>query len=264
MQNKLNKEIFFEKTKINIKKKLQKVDQKIINISLIIDKLPKNINELYEQLRIITDLRLPTLDQYTNIKQYCQICLFDIDNKLNIDNLEILESLNINKENKKEIKQIIQENIGFELDNDNKDIILDMSKNILNLIEFKEKLEKILEKLFLENYINFYKLTDIKIACKMLEIAGSFERLASMPASTIQLIGSEKSFFKALKMNTKTPKYGILYNHPLIQNLSKKNKGRFARTLASKISIALKSDLNKSETYNELLIKLNKKLEQLK
>ncbi len=260
----LDSEKFFNKTKINIKEKLEKADQKIINISLIVDKIPKNINELSEQLRIIADLRLPTLDQYTTIKQHCEICLLDINNKISKSNFEELESLSITNDNLKHIKQIILEDIGIEIDTDYKNIIEEMCTNILNLIKLKDNLENILEKLFLENYINFYKLTNIKIASKMLEIAGSFKRLVSMPASTIQLLGSEKSFFKALKTHKNTPKYGVLYNHPSMQSLSKRNKGRFARTIAAKISIALKSDFNKTEIYPELLKKLNNKLEQYK
>jgi nucleolar protein 56 len=97
----------------------------------------------------------------------------------------------------------------------------------------------------------------------MIEIAGSFERLSRYPASTIQLLGSEKSFFKALKFNKKTPKYGILYNHPLIINLTNKKKAKIARSLASKIALGLKADVEKKDISKDLINKIKTKISEI-
>ncbi len=242
----INKNKILELTKANIKKKLETTDQKIINMSLIIQKLPSNINELYEELSIITDQEYPSLDKYLTIKEYCEFY-----------------SSGTNKESK-DIKKILDSDIGIKLSKSLKKITTDLSKNILDLIKTKENLEEEIDHLTKKNYINLYTLATPKIAYKMLEIAGSFERLARFPASTVQLLGSEKSFFKALKQNKKTPKYGVIYNHPLLVNLSNKNKAKMARSLAAKISLGVKVDLEGKDISKFLEDKIKLKISELK
>ncbi len=237
----IKKKEFFEYTKKNIVKKLTSPDQRIIYLSQITNKLPEQINEMYEQLRIITDRKYPTLDSYLNIKEYCEFVYYG-------------------KKNNLKIKEIIDLDIGVGFSEKEESIIKKISKNILDMIDIKENILENIEKLFEENYKNFKEIATTTIACKMLEIAGSFKRLCEMPASTVQLLGSEKSFFSALRKHKKTPKYGVIYNHPLMVSLSNRNKGRFARTLASKIAIAVKADINKSLIYKELYKKLEKKV----
>jgi nucleolar protein 56 len=247
MSSKINKKNFLEHTKKAIKEQLEAPDQRIIYLSQVSNKLPQIINELYEQLRIISDRKYPTLDSFVSIKDYC---LFIYENN----------QKHILKENIKEVTNIIESDIGITFNDYEKKILKNISKSILDLINIKEQILLDIETQLEKNYKNFKEIATTQIACQMLEIAGSFKRLCSMPASTIQLLGAEKSFFLALRRHKKTPKYGVLYNHPLMINLSKRNKGRFARTLASKITIALKADINKSDISQEILTKLKKKI----
>lgn len=68
-----------------------------------------------------------------------------------------------------------------------------------------------------------------------------------MPSSTIQLIGAEKALFKFLHEGGKSPRFGLIYSHPFIQNSPEKLKGKIARLLASKLSIAIKMDYYSKE-----------------
>lgn len=251
--NQIKRNLFLEKVKKDIKEDLSSVDQKIISYSLILEKIPNNINELYEQLRIICDQKYPTLDNYLDIENYCQFIL-------NKD----LKTIKYDNKDEEDILRIINSDISLELNEfEEKEIINSLTKQILELIKYKNKLEEYSEKLLKENYYNFYKIATPKIAIKMLTIAGSFSRLYKFPASTIQLLGSEKSFFTALRKNKRTPKYGIIYNHKYMQTLNNKNKAKFGRLLASKISIALKADQGNTDITKELELKLNNKLKQL-
>lgn len=85
-------------------------------------------------------------------------------------------------------------------------------------------------------------ITDHKIAAELLARAGSMERLANMPASTVQLLGAEKALFKHIKFGSKPPKYGVIFKLPDVTNAQREKKGRIARTYAAKICIALKAD----------------------
>ena len=89
---------------------------------------------------------------------------------------------------------------------------------------------------------NTVYLTDEKIAAELLSKAGSLERLATMPAGTVQLLGAEKALFKHIKFGSKPPKYGVLFKMAEISNGPRDKRGRIARAYATKISIALKAD----------------------
>ncbi len=239
--------------KNKVKEKLEKADQKIINLSLIVEKLQLKINELTELLKIISDQEYPSIDQILGIKDYCRFYLLEDKTKIN--------TLNLKEE--KDILKILNYNIGITVEKDIKEITNKLCENILELIDTKEKIDLKIDTLIKENYINLYNIATPKIACKMIEIAGSFERLSRYPASTIQLLGSEKSFFKALKFNKRTPKYGILYNHPLIINLTNKKKAKIARSLASKIALGLKADVEKKDISKDLINKIKTKISEI-
>jgi nucleolar protein 56 len=105
-----------------------------------------------------------------------------------------------------------------------------------------DTLDSYIKKVSTEIMPNTTYLTDERIAAELLSKAGSLERLAVLPASTIQLLGAEKSLFKHLKFGSKPPKYGLIFKLPEISGAPKDQRGRIARLYAAKISIALKSD----------------------
>ncbi|MGC8652018.1 MAG: hypothetical protein ACP5UH_02085 [Candidatus Micrarchaeia archaeon] len=111
-----------------------------------------------------------------------------------------------------------------------------------NLYEALEALDAYIKAAANDIMPNTTYLTDEKIAAELLSKAGSLERLATMPASTIQLLGAEKALFKHIKFGSKPPKYGVLFKLPAISNGRKSARGRIARLYATKISIALKAD----------------------
>lgn len=105
-----------------------------------------------------------------------------------------------------------------------------------------QELEAYIKKASTDLMPNTTYLTDEKIAAELLSKAGSLERLATMPAGTVQLLGAEKALFKHIKFGSKPPKYGVLFKMPEISNGPRDKRGRIARAYATKISIALKAD----------------------
>ena len=255
---KINKNEMLKIAKEGIRKELTSPDQRIIALSLLSEKVPNNLNELFEALRIITDLEYPMLDSILSIKEYCLVYNLEEVNE------KTLEKVGLDKKRIKQITTIIDSEVGIKFSEKEKKLTKSLSSNILNLIEIKEVLAKEIEKLLIETYPTFTKVASSAIATKMLIISGGIARLSRFPASTIQLLGSEKSFFKALAQNKNTPKYGILFNHPLIISLPAKQKGKIARIIASKIAIGIKSDLGGKDISKELLEKINYKIKHTK
>ncbi|MBI2077629.1 MAG: NOP58 family protein [Euryarchaeota archaeon] len=80
------------------------------------------------------------------------------------------------------------------------------------------------------------------LAAKLIERAGSLERLAHLPSSTVQTLGAETSLFQHIKEHTKPPKHGLLFQHGLINTAPKWQRGRLSRVLAANALLAARID----------------------
>jgi RNA processing factor Prp31 len=81
------------------------------------------------------------------------------------------------------------------------------------------------------------------ITARLLAHAGSLQKLAMLPASTIQILGAEKALFRFKKEGGNPPKHGVIFQHHSINTAARKDRGRIARHLANKITIAIKADV---------------------
>jgi nucleolar protein 56 len=251
------KEVFLKNATFKLKKELQSPDTRIIAISQILSSLPKNINEIFEELRIIGDILYPNIEKELTIEEYVRLCSLEEVSE------SALKKISLDKTKIKKILEIQEMGLSAELEKEEKIIFINLAKNLQALLDTKKNLENLEEKLVTKNYPNFSEIATPTIACKMIEVAGSFERLSRFPSSTIQLLGAENSFFRAIRTHSKkTPKYGFIYVHPLLINLNKKDKGKFARTLSAKIVIAIKADLGGKDIRKELSEKIKNKLKK--
>ena len=80
------------------------------------------------------------------------------------------------------------------------------------------------------------------LAAKLCATARGRERLARLPASTIQVLGAEKSFFMHIRQGTPSPKHGHIFQHSWICRSPKWTRGTIARMLAAKAAIAVRAD----------------------
>jgi nucleolar protein 56 len=81
------------------------------------------------------------------------------------------------------------------------------------------------------------------IGARLISLAGGMQRMAMLPASTIQILGAEKALFRYKKEGGRPPKHGVIFQHPLVNRAPKAELGRIARLLATKISTAIKADV---------------------
>ncbi|HIG99679.1 MAG TPA: hypothetical protein HA258_03760 [Thermoplasmata archaeon] len=91
------------------------------------------------------------------------------------------------------------------------------------------------------------------IGARLIAFAGGMQRMALMPASTIQILGAEKALFRFKKEGGKPPKHGVIFQHLSINCAPKNERGKIARLLASKISTAIKADVFTKRNISEEL-----------
>jgi nucleolar protein 56 len=89
--------------------------------------------------------------------------------------------------------------------------------------------------------------------------------LARLPSGTVQILGAEKAFFHHLKTGAPSPKHGHIFMHPWISRSPRWVRGKIARMLAGKISIAAKIDAFEGEAWTEHdVVKVEERVEAIR
>jgi nucleolar protein 56 len=242
--NQLLTKINIELTKTKIKKAIEK-DHVAIQLIRIIEDIDKMTNVLMERLREFYSLHFPEMDRIVqDHRKYAKIV-----EKYGLR--EKIEDL--------ELKQIAQKSMGADFGEEEIKTVQTIAARILEFYKLRDNLSEQLEKILKEVAPNFTELAGPMLSAKLIAKAGGLERLAKMPSSAIQLMGAEKSLFRFLHGKGKSPRFGLIYNHPFVLNAPEKFKGKVARIIASKLSIAAKLDFYSKEYKGD---KLKKELEE--
>ncbi|MBW2971890.1 NOP58 family protein [Candidatus Woesearchaeota archaeon] len=208
-----------------------KADHLIIQASNNVEEIDKVANNLAKRLREWYELYNPEFSK-------------------SIESHEKFAEL-IQKKTKKELLKEVgvaeEESMGAEIDKKDLAPVMDLAAGISALFSLRAKQSEYIEKSMKQTLPNVEAMCGATIGAKLLAIAGSLEKLALFPASTIQLLGAEKALFRHIKTGAKPPKFGVIINHPLVTKAKAPEKGRAARMLADKISIAAKIDYFKGE-----------------
>ncbi|MCC7552670.1 hypothetical protein KO317_03325 [Candidatus Micrarchaeota archaeon] len=164
-------------------------------------------------------------------------------------------------------KTIVEEDIfkkNKEMSEKDKTQLLNIAKQIINLIELKNSIEKYLNEITLEMAPNISYLIGPELTAKLIASSGGIKKMGLMPASTIQVIGAEKALFKHLKSGSSPPKHGLIFQFAAVGKAPKKKRGKIARTVSSKIVIAARADaFTKNFIAKELKEEMDKKIKKI-
>ncbi len=228
-----------ELTKLDIKNSV-KIDNLLIAAISTIEELDKSINLLVKRLREWYELYNPEISKL-------------IENHEKFINTVIKKS---KEEILEQIRLYDKTSMGAEIEREHVNAIINLANHINELYRYKQSLEKYIFDIMKDICPNLLEVAGMSIGSKLIRHAGSFERLAVLPASTIQILGAEKALFRHLtNKKAKMPKYGIIFQHQLISNVQKNERGKAARALSDKISIAVKVDRFRGKHIADQLIK---------
>ncbi len=242
--NKLMTEVQIERAKMKISK-LERRDKLIIQSVSALNDLEKILNIMSERLREWYGLHYP---------------------ELNINDHEKFAKI-IAETGHREKYENFKRSMGMEFKGEDLETVQLYARNLKGLYEMKKSLEKYLERTVPEELPNLNAMLGSILAARLLATAGSLEKMAKMPSSTIQLMGAEKALFRFLKERKegKPPRFGILYLHPDISTARRELQGKIARLLASKLTLAARADFyTKQNISKELLENYRKKLEEIR
>jgi len=235
--------VLIAKTKLKISK-IERRDKLIIQTVSSLNDLEKILNTMSERLREWHGLHYPELDTKDHEK---------------------FAKLIAEHGNRKDFKDF-ETSMGMELKENDIKILQIYAKQLKELYDLRKKIEKYLEKIVPEEMPNLNALLGSTLAARLLALAGSLEKLAKMPSSSIQLLGAERSLFKFLrgKERDRPPRFGLLYLHPDISTAKRELQGKVARVLSSKLTLAARADFyTKKDISKKLLEDYKNKLKKI-
>ena len=204
-------------------------DKLIIQAVSAIDDLDKTINLMCMRLREWYSLYFPEASEKLKDNEKFAKYISDTLYRTELNNIDI------------------EETIGTDLKPDDLEQNKQFAQTIHTLFAERKTLEKYIEKKCKEVIPNMTAIIGAEQASRILAHAGSTEKLAKFPSSTIQILGAEKALFRYLHNVGTSPKHGLIFNTSYIQRAPRDARGKIARILASKLSIASKIDHYKGD-----------------
>src|SRR5215212_9971778 len=209
-----------------VKETSERLDLHIIQSINALDELDKIINTIGARMREWYGLHFPELDNLIqSLTAYAEI----------VSRSGVRANLT----------EEILENAGIQ--NRKSEIIMDAAKRSKGGVISQSELRRILSdhiEVSMDNVApNVKELLTATVGARIIAKAGSLNKLAFLPSSTIQILGAEKALFRSLKTGARPPKHGILFQHPLIHSSPRWQRGKIARAIASKVAIAARIDL---------------------
>jgi len=263
-------EIAEELTRRKMQKRYSEPDMIIIHSINTIEDLDRIINMLIERLREFYSLYFPELDNLVPNHQTYAYLVRDLTerSKFTEENLRRLKEkygLQLKEKAIKDIARAARVSMGGNVPREILDVYRQYADTVLTLYKLRKQLTDLIDRYTKEYTPNLRALVGPTIIAKLLALAGSLERLAKLPASTIQVIGAEKALFRHLRTGAKPPKHGVIFQVPEIRYAPKKLRGKIARALATKLAIAAKADaFTKRYIGDQLRQAFLKRLEEIK
>lgn len=236
-------------------------DLHIIQAINMLDETDKIANLLGSRLREWYGLHFPELDNLIDtISGYSKIVF--AGRRENLSQKTYLDAGF--PEEKAEMLSLLQgKSRGGQISDENLAIVQSLARQILQLFELRNALEKHIETQMISIAPNVSGILGTSVGARILARAGSLRKLASIPASTIQVLGAEKALFRSLKTGAQPPKHGLLFQHPLVHAAPRWQRGKIARAIAAKAALAARVDVFGAGRNEMLFEKLNVRIKEI-
>ncbi|MEM2426682.1 MAG: hypothetical protein QXF66_00995 [Candidatus Hadarchaeales archaeon] len=258
------REVSLELARKEVGEKMAERDRCVIGASKMLEELDRTLNLLVNLLREWYSLHFPELDELVaDHEEYVRLLV--LLGKREEFTEEKLVGLGLPPERAKKIASSARNSLGAEVGREDLEVMKEGGRKILELLSLRKKLTEYLERKMEEVAPNLKAVVGSLLGARLISLAGGLEKLARMPTSTIQILGAEKALFRALRSKGKPPKHGVLYRFPPLRSAPKKLRGKIARAVAGKVSIAARVDLmGGSYLGDRLSLELERRLSEIR
>jgi len=233
--------ISMELTKLRVRKATQKRDLLVAQVIQAVDDLDKTVNLFMGRIREWYGLHFPELDRLVEKHETYARLIVDLGKreKFTVDSLE---KEGLPRARAEQIAEIAEKSMGADLEESDLAQIQVLCRDTLQLYDARQSLEGYMDSLMEEVAPNIKALVGSLLGARLIALTGGLANIARMPASTVQVLGAEKALFRSLKTGSRPPKHGIIFQHTLIHEAKRWQRGKMARAIAGKLAIAARTD----------------------
>jgi nucleolar protein 56 len=259
-----NRNVSLELAKLRIKGASEKRDLIIAQGIQTLDDLDRTVNLFMGRLREWYGVYFPELDRLIEKHETYARLVMNLGDRESYT-AEALEKENIPKERAGLVAKAAESSMGADIAERDLEQIQALAKNVLEFYELRKNMENYIDRTMEEMAPNVRAVAGALLGARLIAIAGSLRTLAMRPASTIQVLGAEKALFRSLKTGARPPKHGLIFQHTLLHDAKRWQRGKIARVIAGKLAIAARADAFGGHFIGDRLkADINKRLEEIR
>ncbi len=258
-----NRNVSMELAKLRIKGASEKRDLIIAQGIQTLDDIDRTVNLFILRLREWYGVYFPELDRLIEKHETYSRLVVNLGDRENYS-AESLEKENIPKERAQLLVKAAESSMGADIAERDLVQIQELARNVLAFYERRIKMANYVDTTMEEMAPNVRAVAGALLGARLIAIAGSLQNLAMRPASTIQVLGAEKALFRSLKTGARPPKHGLIFQHTLLHDAKRWQRGKIARVIAGKLAIAARADAFGGHYIGERLkADINKRLAEI-
>jgi len=255
--------VTMEITKLRVRGAVEKRDLIVAQAVQSLDELEKTINMLMARVREWYGIHFPELDRLLEKHETYARLVVELGNKDNFTT-ENLEKEDVPKPKAEAIAKVAEKSMGADLSESDLRQIQSLCKDILDMYRLRTDFETYLDSTMSEVAPNIQCLVGSLLGARLIAVSGGLMNLAKRPASTIQVLGAEKALFRSLKTGTRPPKHGLIFQHTLLHDAKRWQRGKIARAIAGKLAIAARADaFGRRSIGDELKAEMEKRIDEI-
>jgi len=259
-----NRNVSMELAKLRIKGASEKRDLIIAQGIQTLDDLDRTVNLFVGRLREWYGVYFPELDRLIEKHETYSRLAMSLGDRENYT-IDALEKENIPKERAQLVAKAAEVSMGADIAERDLAQIQELAKNVLSFYELRKNMDNYVDRTMEEIAPNVRAVAGSLLGARLISMAGSLQNLAMRPASTIQVLGAEKALFRSLKTGARPPKHGLIFQHTLLHDAKRWQRGKIARVIAGKLAIAARADAFGGHYIGEQLKdSINKRLEEIR
>ena len=250
--------------KLRVKGAVEQRDLIVAQAIQTLDDLDRTVNLFMGRLREWYGVHFPELDRLIEKHETYARLVLNLGERENFT-IESLEKADIPKAKAEAAAEVAETSMGADIAKTDLSPIQTLAKNVLQLYDLRQSMESYLDKTMEEVAPNTKAMVGSLLGARLIAIAGSLRNLAMRPASTIQVLGAEKALFRSLKTGARPPKHGLIFQAAILHDAKRWQRGKIARALAGKLSIAVRADAFGGRYIGDRLkADLDRRIEEIK
>ena len=253
----LGREVSVLRTRKDVRKAQSERGATILQTVQLLNELDKSLNVLSGKLREWYGLHFPELNRAVDEHRIYAHLVEQLGDRSSFTR-ERLGKLDVG-DKVNGILSATEDSMGASLLSEDEEHLRSLASNLVSLYAYRESLEGLIIGIAEEAVPNLSEVAGPVLAAKLIERAKGLNKLAMMPSSTVQILGAEKALFRSKMTNAKPPKHGLIFQHPYVHAKPRHLRGRAARTLSAKLSLAARAD---AFTGNPIGAELRRQLDE--